>query len=227
MNRLLIPMAVAALLAGCTLPAGFGQQSNQPAVADPPQTTIVREVHYIEPVVYHDTVYVPEQTTSSEPVYAGDEYNTYNEYNQYNETSVYVHEHVVMPPPPRHDEQRWSPRDRGQQPRDRSGYDKPPERRNQPNVPMPKPPVKRTYAPVANDRQNAPVPPTPPYQPVQPKRQAPAQGGVPVAPMPHENPRQVPTPPADKSPSHGSDAVQGQAATDQAGTGLVAARSTK
>jgi hypothetical protein len=210
MNRILLPIAVAALLAGCTMPSGLGQQSNQPAVADPPQTTVVREVHYTEPVVYTETVYVPEQAPYQEPVYAGDEYNTYNEYNEYNESYVYVNEHVVIPPP-HPQEPRWSPRGR-EQPRDRSGDGKPPERRNppsdpnQPRVVVPPPPTKRTYVPVANDRQGQPVPLTPPYQAVQPTRRAPATPDRTVVP------KQVPAPLPGKSTGAKSDSVQVRAA---------------
>jgi hypothetical protein len=223
MNRLLIPLALVVLVAGCAMPNLFGQQASQPVMVDTAQTVVVREIYHETPVVYVDTVYMPADPEPVQPVYVNEEYN---EYNEYNHTDVYVHEHVVVLPPQGRRERGWSPRDR-EQPRDRSGYDKPRERRDQPNVPVPNPPVRRTYAPVANDQQNPPVAPTPQYQPVPPKRQAPARSGVPVAPMPHESPKQVPTPPASKSPNNGSDAVQGQASIDQAVTGLVVARSTK
>jgi hypothetical protein len=225
MNRFLIPVTATALAAGVAIPGFFGRRTVERVVAGPVQT-VVREVYHETPVVYRDTVYMAEETAPVQPVYVQ---NEYNEYNEYNHTDVYVHKQVTVPPPhPRGPG--WSPRYREQQPRDRSGYDKPRERRDEPDVPMPKPQVKRAYSPATNDRQKSLVPPiplTPPYQPVLPKRQPPAQGGVPVNPMPHETPRQVPTPPAHKSLSPGVDAVQGQAGTDQAGTSPLAARLTK
>lgn len=180
MNRFLLPPAVAALMAGCAMPTGLGQQSNQPAVADPPQTVIVREVRYTDPVVYTDTVYVPEQTQYQQPVYAGDEYNTYNEYNeynQYNENYVYVHKEVVIPP---RSQPRWSRPDRNPQRRDRpdgsqNNWDQP-RKPEQPKV-LPQHPAKKTYAPVMNVRHDPVDPPTPSVQPVQLKRQAPVPGG--------------------------------------------------
>jgi hypothetical protein len=223
MNRLLIPLALVVLVAGCAMPNLFGQQASQPVPADTAQTVVVREIYHETPVVYVDTVYMAADPEPVQPVYVNEEYN---EYNEYNHTDVYMHEHVIVPPPRGHRERGWSPPDRGQQPRDWRRDDGSQRDRNQPRdekpkVVNPQHPVKKMNAPVTSDRQKSPVPPT---QPVPPKRRSPAQGGVPVAPMPHENPRQIPTPPADKSPSHGSDAVQGQAGTDHAGTVLLAAQ---
>ena len=205
MNRLLIPLVLVVLVAGCAMPNLFGQQASRPVVADTAQTVVVREIYHETPVVYVDTVYMEASDPApSEPVYIQ---NDYNEYNQYNETYVYVHKQVVTPPPHPYG-QRWSPRDRGQQPRDRSGYNKPPERQYQPNMPVPQPPMKRTYAPVVNDRQTPPVAPIPSYQPVQPKGQAPARSGVPAASVQHQSPKQAPTPPSDKSAGAQSDAAK-------------------
>ena len=130
MNRLLIPLALVVLVAGCAMPDLFGRQASQPVVADTAQTVVVREIYHETPVVYVDTVYMAEEPV--QPVYVNEEYNDYNEYNEYNHTDVYVHERVVVPPPRGRHERGWSPRDR-EQPRDRSGYDKPKERRDQPN----------------------------------------------------------------------------------------------
>jgi hypothetical protein len=204
MNRFLLLPALAALVAGCAMPDVFGQQSRQPVVADPPQTVVVREIYHETPVVYVDTVYLAGEPEQVQPVYVNEEYNQYNDYN---ENYVYVSEQE--PPRPRFHNPRLSPRDRGQQPRDGSGYDKPRERRDQPNVPVPKPPTKRTYAPAVNDRQKSPVPPTQPVQPTPPKRQAPAQSGsVPAATVKQESPKQAPTPPVDKPVVPASDEVQ-------------------
>lgn len=215
MNRFLIPLAAAAPVAGCARPAvtGLEPYSAEPYYPPTETTVIVREVHYQEPVVYTDTVYLPDVTPPPQPVYVR---NEYNEYNEYSETNVYVHKQVtVLPQHP--GGSRWSPRDRGQQPRDRSGYDKPRVRRDppsgsdQPNVPVPNPPTKRTLTPVTNDRQKSPVPPTPPYQPVQPKRQAPAQGGsTPAASAQNQAPKQAPTPPVDKPAGLAANATQVQ-----------------
>jgi hypothetical protein len=211
MNRILIPLALVVLVAGCAMPSLFGQQSSQPSAADSVQTVVVREIYHETPVYYVDTVYMAEEPVPVQPVYVEEEHNEYNEYNEYNETYVYVHKEVTVPPP-RPRGPGWSPRHREQQPRDRSGYDKPRERRNEPDVPMPKPQTKRIYAPVTNDRQKSPVPPiplTPPYQPVLPKRQAPAQGGsVPAAAVQQESPKQAPTPPVNKPVAPASDEVQ-------------------
>jgi hypothetical protein len=145
-----------------------------------------------------------------------DEHNEYNEYNEYTETNVYVHEEVLVPPPPHRHERGWSPRDHGQQPRDRRREDGSPRDRNQPrDQEKPRPinprhPVKKMDVPAANDRQSVPVPPipsTPPYQPVRPKRQAPA-GSVQVTQVQNEAPKQVPAPPVNKPVAPTSDEVQ-------------------
>ncbi|HTW93063.1 MAG TPA: hypothetical protein VMH22_15340 [bacterium] len=222
MNRFLMPLAFAALLAGCSLPAGLGQQSSQPAVADPPQTVVVREVHYTDPVVCHDTVYVPEQAPYQEPVYTGDEYNTYNEYNQYNEyteTNVYVHKDIVVRPYPR--QPGWSPRENNPQWRDRQ--DGSPNDRNQPRNQeqprvVPQPSVQRVHAPVVSYRQMPVTPVTPPTsvaQPVQQQRQSPVRGGgTPATPAQKQAPKPVPIPPNDGPVTSGS-----AVAAKPAGTG--------
>lgn len=161
MNRFLIPAAVAALVAGCARPAvtGLEPYSAEPYYPPTETTVIVREVHYQEPVVYTDTVYLADETPPPQPVYVQ---NEYNEYNEYNETNVYVHKQVTVLP--------QHPGGSRRPPRDRSGYDKPRVRRDppsgsdQPNVPVPNPPTKRTLTPVTNDRQKSPVPPTPPVR---------------------------------------------------------------
>ncbi len=221
MNRLLIPAAVAALVVGCARPAvtALEPYSPDPYYAPPETTVIVREVHYQEPVVYVDTVYLEDEPAPVQPVYVTEEYN---EYNEYNHTDVYVRQ--TVPPPPHYQKPGWSPRGRQQQPpRDRSGYDRPRERRdpppgsNHPPVPVPKPPVKRMLAPVTNDRQESPVPPTPPQKPTPPKRQSPAQNGsVSATQVLNEAPKQAPTPPVDKPAATESDAAQVQVGMNQA-----------
>jgi len=210
MNRFIIPAAVAALVVGCARPAvtGLAPYSAEPSYAPAETTVIVREVHYQEPVVYTDTVYLPVETESSEPVYVGDEYN---EYNEYNETYVYVSE----PPPPHHRRPGWSPREHEQRPsrppRDERKF-RPRDEKPEPNRPpaiVPRPPTQRTYAPVTVDRRKSPGPPTPPYKPTPPKRQSPAQNGsAPAAQVQHEVPRQVPAPTVDKPATPTSDQVQ-------------------
>jgi len=225
MNRFLIPLALAALVAGCAMPGIFGHQSNEPDLADSAQTVVVREIYHETPVVYVDTVYLAEEPAPVQPVCVEEEYNEYNEYNQ---TNVYVHEQVVLPPPPHPHRPRWSPRQHeprpSRPPRDEEKLRPPggqPEP-DQPEGPVPKPPTKRKPAPVTVDRQKSPNRPTPP------KRQAPAQvGSAPAAPVQHESPKQAPTPPVDKSAGPESDAVQVQVGMNQAGTGLHAARVKK
>jgi len=205
MNRFLIPLALAALVAGCAMPGIFRQQSNEPTVADSAQTVVVREIYHETPVVYTDTVYLPAEIQSSEPVYVE------NEYNEYNETYVYVSE---PPPPPHHRRPGWSQRQREQRPRDRYDDERSRERRGRPSEPgQPKvtlpPPAKKTYAPVTYDRRELPNKPTPPDQLVPPKRQSPAQGGsVPAAPVQLEAPKQAPTPPVYRPAVPVSDGVQ-------------------
>jgi hypothetical protein len=206
MNRILIPAAIAALVAGCSMPGIFGQQSNEPVVADSVQTVVVREIYHETPVVYVDTVYLASEPAPVQPVYVEEEHN------EYNETYVYVREHAVMPPHPHRHEQGWSPRDRGRQPRDRRRDDVSPRDRNQPRdhegpeVVNPNHPVKKTNAPVINDRQKSPVPPT---QPTPPKRQAPAQsGGAPATVGQSESPKQAPIPSVDKPAAPAFDEVQ-------------------
>jgi hypothetical protein len=208
MNRFLIPAAVAALVVGCARPAVSGLQpysSDGPYPTPVETTVIVREVHYQEPVVYTDTVYLQDELPSAEPVYVE---NEYNEYNEYNETYVYVSE-----PPHHRRHPGWSPREheqrRSRPPRDEEKV-RPPDEKPKPkppNKPALTPPAKRTYVPVPNGRQKSPDKPTPPAQPTPPKRQAPAQGGsVPAAPVQPESPKRAPTPPADKSAGLGSGA---------------------
>jgi hypothetical protein len=204
MNRFLVPAVAAALVVGCARPDMFGLQRKQLVVVDstPVQaagatTVIVRDIYHETPVVQVDTVY-----KDAEPVYVQDEYN------EYNETYVYVSE-----PPPHRDHPRWQPREheprQSRPPRDRDEL-RPPSGQPvpvQPNVPVPPPPTKKTYAPVTDDRQKSPDRPTPPVQPTPPKRQAPKLGGsAPAAPAQHESPKQAPTPPADKPAGVGSGA---------------------
>jgi len=205
MNRFLIPAAVAALVAGCAMPGIFGRQSNQPVVADSAQTVVVREIYHETPVVYVDTVYLEGEPAQVQPIYVEEEHNEYNEYNEYTETNVYVHEDVLVPPPPHRHERGWSPRDRRRDdgsPRDRNQ----PRDQGKPKVINPRHPVKKTNAPVTNGHEKSP---TPPAQPMPPKRQAPAQGGsAPAAPAQLESPKQAPTPPVDKPVAPASDQVQ-------------------
>jgi len=205
MNRLLIPAAAAALVIGCARPAVTAPEpySAEPYYAPPETTVIVREVRYQEPVVYVDTVYVAEEPAPVQPVYVTEEYN---EYNEYNHTDVYVRQSV--PPPPRGRERGWSPRDRRQPPtdRDRRRDDGSRRDRNQPRegdkpkVVDPKPPLKKTLAPVNNFPAQGPVPATAPSKPAPPKRQAPG-GSVQVTQIQSEAPRQAPTPPVEKTPA--------------------------
>jgi hypothetical protein len=205
MNRFLVPAAVAALVAGCARPDMFGLQRKQLVVVDsaPAQgagapTVIVRDIYHETPVVQVDTVYM-EEPVPAEPVYIVQEYETY----------VYISE----PPPPRPHNPRWSPREQeprqSRPPRDRDEL-RPPSGQPVPVPPkviVPKYPTKKTYAPGTDDLQKSPDRPTPPDQLVPPKRQAPAQGGsAPAAPVQHESPKQVPTPPTDKSAGLGSGA---------------------
>jgi len=229
MNRILIPAAVAALVAGCARPAvnGLESYSTEPYYAPPETTVVVREVRYQEPVVYVDTVYMAEEPAPVQPVYVEEEYNQYNEYN---ETYVYVHEHEIRPSYPRHDE-RGSQREREQQPRDRRGYGGSPRDRNQPrDQDKPKPinprsPVKKMNAPVANEHEKSPVPPT---QPAPPQRQAPARGGsVQVTQVQNQAPKPASSPAVVGSVKPETDSVQVKVGVIQAGTGLVAARTKK
>jgi hypothetical protein len=198
MNRFLVPAVVAALVAGCARPDMFGLQQKQLVVVDsaPVQaaaapTVIVRDIYHETPVVQVDTVYM-EEPVPAEQVYIEQDYETY----------VYVSE----PPPPRPHNPRWSPRQQeprqSRPPRDRDEL-RPPSGQPVPEPPkviVPPLPTRKTYAPVTDGRQKSPDRPTPPDQLVPPKRQAPAQGGsAPAAPVQHESPKQVPTPPTDKS----------------------------
>jgi hypothetical protein len=174
MNRFLIPLAAAVLVAGCSMPGLFGQQSSEPAAADSPQTVVVREIYHETPVYYVDTVYMAEASAPVQPVYVE------NEYNEYNETNVYVRKQLFAPPVVDHRERGWSPRNREPQPRDRSDDNRSPRDRNQPRDPEqpkivnPQHPMKKTLAPATNERQKATVPPT---KPTPPSPQAPAQSG--------------------------------------------------
>jgi hypothetical protein len=221
MNRLLIPAAVATLVIGCARPA---VTASEPYSADsyyaPPETTvIVREVHYQDPVVYVDSVYMAEEAAPLQPVYVTEEYN---EYNEYNHTDVYVRQSVPRPTHSR--KPGWSPRGRQQPPpRDRRRDDgstgdrnRPPEP-ERPKIVNPKPPVKKTLAPVTNERQKAPVPPTPAPKPTPPK-QAPAQNGsVPATQVLNGAPKQAPTPPVDKPAATESEAANVQVGMTKAG----------
>ncbi|MCX6840975.1 MAG: hypothetical protein NTX53_01620 [candidate division WOR-3 bacterium] len=204
MNRFLVPLALAALVAGCAQPGMFGLQPKQLVVVDSTPgeaagapTVIVRDIYHEASVVNQNTVYV-EQPAPAETVYVEQEYETY----------VYVSE----PPSPRPRNPRWSPREQ-----------EPPAHNQRPRVPFPvraKPlppgghpvpmppavivpqqPSKKTVAPAPNGPQKSPDRPKPPV------RQAPAQGGsAPAAPVQPGGPKQVPPPPADKPASPGSGA---------------------
>jgi len=188
MNRLIIPAAVAALVAGCARPAvtALEPYSAEPYYAPPETTVIVREVHYQEPVVYVDTVYMEAEPAPVQPVYVTEEYN---EYNEYNHTDVYVRQSV--PPPPRGRERGWSPQDRRQPPGDRDrrrdegsrGDRNQPGEGAKPKVINPNPPVKPRNVPATNERQKSPTPP---------KRQAPSSG-VQVTQVQNEAPKQAAT----------------------------------
>jgi len=229
MNRILIPAAMAAFVAGCARPAVTGLQpySSGEFYPAPVETTvIVREVHYQEPVVYTDTVYLQDELPPAEPVYVE---NVYNEYNEYNENYVYVSE------PPHHPRHRgWSPREhdgrRSRPPRDEKKF-RPPDEKPKPkppNRPTLTPPTKKDYVSVMDGRQKAPDKPTPPAQPVPPKRQVPAKGGgAPVAPVQLESPKQVPNQPAQKSAGVEADSVRLQVGMNHSGTALRAARVKK
>jgi hypothetical protein len=208
MNRILIPAAIAALVAGCSMPGIFGQQSNEPALADSAQTVVVREIYHETPVYYVDTVYMTEEPAPVQPVYVE------NEYNEYNETNVYVHKQVVLPPsPPYRPERGWSRGDHERRPADRRRDDGSRRDRNkpggsdQPGEAKPQHPVKKINAPAGNDWQKAPVPPTAPAKPTPPQRQS-LGGSVQVTKLQGEVPKQAPAPSVDKPVAPASDVVQ-------------------
>ncbi|MBM3331952.1 hypothetical protein FJY68_08910 [candidate division WOR-3 bacterium] len=221
MNRILIPLALAGLVAGCSMPSLFGQQASEPVASEPARTTVVREVYHETPVYYVDTVYMAEEPAPVQPVYVEEhneyseynEYNQYNQYNQYNEhseTYVYVREHGKRPSS-RHYEP-GSHRERGQQPRDRRGSGGSPGDRNQPSDPEgprtinPRPPVKKVNVPAVNEHRQSPVPPT---QPTPPPHQAPApDGSVQVKPAQNEAPKQAPASKIERPQAPSSDGVQ-------------------
>ena len=230
MNRLLIPLALVVLVAGCAMPNLFGQQAGQPVADDSAQTVVVREIYHETPVYYVDTVYMAEEPAPVQPVYVNEEHN---EYNEYNETNVYVHEQVVVQPP-HHRGHGWSPRERESRPRDGRGDDGSSRDRNQrrdqdkPKTINQRHPVQKVNAPAVDDSRKAPDRPAPVAQPNPPKRQAPARGGsVPVVPVQIESPKQAPVPPSDRPAVAESDSVQVQVGMSQAGTGVRAARVTK
>lgn len=211
MNRLLIPLAMVVLVAGCAMPNLFGQQADQPVAADTAQTVVVREIYHETPVYYVDTVYMAADPEPVQPVYVKE---VYNEYNDYNETYVYVHQRVVVPPPrPYHQERRWSPREHERRPADRRREDDSGRGRNKPGGSdkpgevNPRHPVKKMDVPAANDRQQAPAPPVQPVRPTPPKRQAPI-GSVQVTEVQNEAPKQAPAPAVDRPVASASDGVQ-------------------
>jgi len=214
MNRLLIPLAMVVLVAGCAMPNLFGQQADQPIPADTAQTVVVREIYHETPVYYVDTVYMAADPEPVQPVYVKEVYTEYNDYNDYNETYVYVHQRVVVPPPrPYRQERRWSPREQERRHGDRrrdgeSGRDRnKPGGSDKPGTVNPRHPGKTMDVPAANDRQQAPVPPVQPATPTEPKRQAPV-GSVQVTQLQNEAPKQVPAPSFDKPVTSASDGVQ-------------------
>jgi hypothetical protein len=212
MNRLLIPLALVALLAGCAMPGLFGQQAGEPEAADTAQTIVVREIYHETPVYYVDTVYMAEDPEPVQPVYVQ---NEYNEYNEYNHTDVYVHQRVVVPPSPPHRKPGWSPREPERRPADRRGNDgsggdrRRPGSSDEPGKPAPRYPVQKVVLPVGNDRQAAPVPPAPLPKPTPPQRKAPVRDAkVLVTQVGNEIPKQVPAPTVDKPVAPTSDGAQ-------------------
>jgi|GEM_PF-1183640 hypothetical protein len=218
MNRILVPMALVVLVAGCSMPSLFGQQSSEPAASDSVRTVVVREVYHETPVYYVDTVYVAEEPAPVQPVYVEEhneynEYNQYNQYNQYNEhneTYVYVREHEKRSSSRR--DEPGSHRERGRQPRERRGKGGSPRDRNQPRdhegpgTINPRPPMKKANAPAVNEHRQSPVPPT---QPTLPRRQSPAQdGSVQVTQVQNEAPKQAPAPKVERPQAPASDGVQ-------------------
>jgi len=221
MKRLLVPAALAALIAGCALPDLSGLVSRQSDMTDSAPaaapTVIVREIEHETPVVYVDTVYMEEEPAPAETVYVAEEY----------ETVVYVPEPVYLPPPPpRHHHPRWSPPpphpdgDHGS----RKRHD-PPDNPKPPKKPDLPPAKQRTYLPVTDGHQKSPDRPNVPARPTTPANQA--LGKAVSVPVQLESPKKVPTAPAGDAASTGTDAVPGQAGTSQLGTGPVAARSRK
>jgi hypothetical protein len=208
MNRILISAAVAALLVGCARPAVTGSESYsaEPYYPPPETTVIVREVHYQEPVVYTDTVYMEADPEPLQPVYVQ---NEYNEYNEYNHTDVYVQKRVVVPSPAPRRQPARSPREPERRPADRRqdnkfGRDRSkPGGSDKPGPLDPRQPAKKIDVPVGNDRQQAPVPP----RPTSPKRQVPV-GSVQVTQVQNAAPQQAPAPAVGKTVAPASEDVQ-------------------
>ena len=230
MNRLLIPLALVVLVAGCAMPSLFGQQADQPVAVDTARTVVVREIYHEPPVVYVDTVYMAADPEPVQPVYVENEYNEYSEYNEYNHTDVYVHEQVVVPPRPHREERRWSPGEHERRPGDRRRDGESGRERNRPRDPdkprdvKPQHPVKQISAPVANDRQQAP--PVRPVRPMPVKRQAPA-GSVSVTSVQAEAPKQALTPAVDTPAATEADVAVIREAASPAVNGQLAARIKK
>jgi hypothetical protein len=222
MNRFLVPVAAAVLLAGCAQPAMFGLQSEQRVEADSTfveiaskPTVIVREIHHEVPVAYVDTVYLEEWPAPAETVYVEEVYESY----------VYVPDPVLIPVPvhPDHHRPRWRPRGHHPGPRDRPRDEGPrgrrdrPTKKEQPRIVMPRPPVQKHVASVMDDRQKSPDKPTPPVQPAAPKLQAPAKGrNVPADPGQIESPKRAPAPPVDRPASAEAGEVHVQVGMTQA-----------
>ena len=204
MTRLLIPVALAALLSGCVRTAVENPLTSQPLddslpleVAAAP-TTIVREIHYQAPEVYVDTVYLeyepPAETVYvEEPVYIEEpvEY-VYESYVFVDEPPYpHHHPHPRMSPPEhgRHgsghgprggpDPRRGQePRERGQRPPDPPGGGGQPRQPDPPETPRPV--VGPTDAPKRTP-QPRPAAPTP-----KPTVQEPVQ--TPAEPAPLDEP---------------------------------------
>lgn len=186
MNRLLISVAAAALLSGCTKADWFGLGQGRTSDTGSVQTqnttapvTVIREIHRETPVVYYDTVYLEEQAPV-ETVYIEEEYETY----------VYVAEPVLLAPHPhfRHHRHGWRPREHLLEPRERRGGGGPGEPRKRPDEPKPpnrpatKYPPGRRQLPTADDLQESPDKPKPPAPPAFTDSPAHAPAGVGATP---------------------------------------------
>jgi hypothetical protein len=210
MNRVLVPAAVAALLAGCARPSIPGPQTGQPfyddsavAAVAAETTVVVREVAQEVPVYYADTVYLEGDPQPADTVYVEESYES--------ETYVFV----SGPEEPPHQGRRhegWPPREgegrRGgrpkpePRPRIRPGDDgslppgqraepEPPTRPEPTSVRVPQKPPRKTGAPVVVQPVKSPDRPTPPVQPTPAKYQAPAKDDTLVT-IPARNVRPIP-----------------------------------
>jgi hypothetical protein len=167
MKRLILPLALAAFLAGCGQLPFFGPQSGQAEVVPDTlelyeTTRVVREIHEV-PVYYAETVYVAQEPVPAETVLFVEEY-----------------ENVVMvpglPPHRRRHRPRWSP-GLPEPPRREESEREPPPRGERPDDPDPEPPPR-------GRREPDPAPePTPPEETVAEETQPhqdPGTGSVPA-----------------------------------------------